>query len=89
MFAVCEKLENVTIPDGITSIDEWAFEHCKSLASITIPDSVTFISESAFNDCNNLTIVNYKGTQEQWEQICIKTGNDNLMNATINYEYSE
>jgi hypothetical protein len=42
-----------------------------------------------FNDCESLTTVNYKGSQEQWKHIRIPKDDDDLMNATINYEYSE
>ena len=38
----------VVIPDGVTSIGNWAFIGCSSLTSVTIPDSVTSIGDSAF-----------------------------------------
>ncbi len=47
----------VTIPDGITSIDNDAFSDCTSLTSITIPDSVTSIGNSAFSNCTSLTSI--------------------------------
>ena len=48
---------NITIPDGVTSISQMAFEYCKGLESITIPDSVTDIGSYAFKDCTSLTSV--------------------------------
>ena len=47
---------SVTIPDGINTIDSYAFARCFKLASIIIPDSVTSISDYAFYSCHNLTI---------------------------------
>ncbi len=48
---------SVTIPDGVTSIGEWAFYRCSSLTKVTIPDSVTSIGEWAFYECSSLTSV--------------------------------
>ena len=56
-FFYCNKLTNVTIPDGVTSIDFFAFCGCSGLKSISIPDSVTSISEGAFADCTKLTSI--------------------------------
>ena len=46
-----------TIPDGVTSIEMWAFDHCDSLTSVTMPDSVTIIDGIAFCSCVSLTSV--------------------------------
>ena len=48
---------DVTIPDGVTSIEEAAFFNRWSLKSLSIPDSVTRIGESAFNNCKGLKSV--------------------------------
>ena len=47
----------ITIPDSVTSISDYAFNDCTSLTSITIPDSVTSISYSAFENCTSLSSV--------------------------------
>ena len=46
---------DVIIPEGITSIWEYAFFRCSSLTSIKIPSSVTSIGDYAFYGCSNLT----------------------------------
>ena len=48
---------DLTIPDSVTNIGDYAFEYCSSLTSITIPDSVTSIGDWAFSGCSNLTSV--------------------------------
>ena len=50
-------IENLTIPDGVTSIGRNAFRGCSGLTSVTIPNSVTSIGSSAFYNCTNLTSV--------------------------------
>ena len=36
------------IPDGVTSIGDWAFYGCTSLSEIKLPDGVTSIGNGAF-----------------------------------------
>ena len=48
---------DVVIPDGVTTIGQYAFGGCTNLTSITIPDSVTSIGWGAFYDCTGLTSV--------------------------------
>lgn len=48
-------LTEITIPDSVTSIGNYAFWGCNSVKSITIPDSVTSIGDLAFYGCSNLT----------------------------------
>jgi len=48
---------NFSIPNSVTSIDEYAFYYCTGLTSITIPNSVTSIGSNAFSECRSLTSV--------------------------------
>lgn len=47
-------MENITLPDSITSIGKCAFYGCIGLQNITIPDSVTSIGGYTFNYCSSL-----------------------------------
>ena len=87
-FKYCSKLISAEIPEGVTTINEQTFAYCSSLTSVTIPTSVTFIDYDAFQQCSSLTTVNYRGTQEQWEQIVIDYDNAYLKNASVNYNYT-
>ena len=50
-------IDEVSIPNGVIKIGDYAFEYCTSLTNITIPDSVTSISDYAFEYCASLTSV--------------------------------
>lgn len=56
-FDYCYSLASVTIPDGVTSIENYAFRSCCSLTSVTIPDSVTSIGSYAFGGCYGLASI--------------------------------
>ena len=52
-----EKVTDIVIPKGVTSICEGAFRNCSSLTSVKIPDSVTSIGDYAFQGCTSLTSI--------------------------------
>ena len=56
-YAIGKKDSVFTVPDGVTSIGEYAFFHCKTINSVIIPNSVTSIGELAFCSCNNLYLI--------------------------------
>lgn len=49
-----DKIINVVIEDGVTSIGSYAFCECRNLKSVDIPNSVTDIEEAAFSLCGSL-----------------------------------
>ena len=53
-FTECSNLTDVTIPDSVTEIGDYAFYFC-GITSIVIPDSVKTIGISAFQWCKALT----------------------------------
>ena len=57
VFADCDRLSSIKIPDSVTSIGYRAFSGCSSLTSVVIGDSVTSIGSSAFSYCSSLTSV--------------------------------
>ena len=56
-FSGCHKIENITIPNNVTSIGSSAFSYCDSLISITIGNNVKNIKDYAFADCDSLTSI--------------------------------
>ena len=51
------EVTNLVIPEGVTSIGNYAFQACYRLTSVTIPNSVTSIGKSAFSGCYGLTSI--------------------------------
>ena len=51
------EITKLVIPDGVTSIGDYAFSCCDGLTSVTIPNSVTSIGAQAFDNCQRLTSI--------------------------------
>ncbi len=49
----------VEIPDGVTTLGEYAFNGCTGLTNITFPDSLTTISDCDFKGCTGLTNITF------------------------------
>lgn len=75
----------ISLPENISTISEGMFRHAK-ISKITIHKSVTQIKDGAFYDCD-IKDVYYTGTEEEWKKIEIGTVNENLLNATIHFNY--
>jgi len=55
-FKGCTSLALISLPDGITSIGDYAFSGCTSLALTSLPESLTSIGVSAFDSCTSLAL---------------------------------
>ena len=89
LFRGCSNLEHVDLGNiTYNSIPNSTFTDCTSLQSVVISDYVATISGSAFAHCNALTTIYYKGTETDWNNILINSGNVALNDATL-YYYSE
>lgn len=77
-FSGCDMLDSITIPGSVVTIGNGAFANCSALWELDISDGVTVIGDNAFFGCS-LDLVYYNGTQAQWNQVKIGSGNDSLL----------
>ena len=54
---VSNNIKYIVLPEGLTSIGEWAFYLCASVTSISIPEGVSSIGVRAFCNCSSLTSI--------------------------------
>lgn len=74
-----------SIDAGVTELGVHSFSYSDNLKSISIPKTVSKIGYYAFGECNSLSDVYYEGSQEDWNNIAISSGNDSLTKATIHF----
>lgn len=51
--------KNTNIPEGVTSINQYALYYCEGLKEISIPESVIEINDSAFEYCKSLENIKF------------------------------
>lgn len=59
MFSYCTGLENVYIPDNITSINMWGFRGCSALKSVRFSENLSQIRDYGFSECASLDNVTF------------------------------
>jgi hypothetical protein len=61
-------ITEVTVPSGVTRIEENTFANCRKMQRAVLPDAVTFIGNSAFSECQELQDVNIPANVETIDQ---------------------
>ena len=85
-YAVGKPETSFVIPEGVTSIEAFAFAWCYHLTSVEIPDSVTSIEGSAFAGCDNLARATFKNPNG-WEIFETSISSSILANARVAATY--
>ena len=89
----CTKLESISIPDSVTTIEDNAFYGCSSLRTISFGESLINISYYAFAYCSNLENVIIKGNSKLQElsifcfKRCSSLARFDVQEGTSNFEY--
>lgn len=69
----------------ITDIGEGAFQGNIWIKSVYIPQNIVRIQKNAFNGCSAIVSVSYAGTEQQWKNVVIESGNDAITSKKIKY----
>lgn len=69
---------DVVIPDGVMTIDRYAFKNCSGINTITVPTSVTFIGEDAFLDVPEVTYFG-SASGSPWGALSVISSNEASM----------
>lgn len=88
-----DNIKKVVVKEGITQIGSGSFYFCQNIEEVTLPNSVLNIERNAFmlykGYNTNPIDVYYIGSEEDWKKITIEERNDELIDATIHYNYTE
>lgn len=76
LFNDAEYLTEVTIPNTVKSIGEYAFNFCVRLEGVTLPDGLTEIGKCAFRNCDSM------------KSITIPKTVTSMGEKAVGYEYS-
>ena len=63
------ELTQISIPEGITHINDNAFMDCNNITAIDLPHSLTHIGYSMLSRARSLTSITYTGSMAQWDAI--------------------
>ncbi len=75
------KVEALEIPDTVQVIPGRAFQYASCIKTVFIPKSVIGIAANAFAGCSGIEKVIYEGSEAEWNDIAISSGNEYLVNA--------
>ena len=64
LFAGCESLEKVTLPEGMLTLTNYIFANCTSLKTVDLPDSLLALANYAFQGSGVETLTIPAGVKE-------------------------
>lgn len=86
-YPVGNTRKEYTIPESVTTINDYAFWVCPDIEMITISDALASVGYMAFQYTENLKDVYYESGSEDWSKIYIDDANSCLESANIHYYY--
>ncbi len=87
VFEHQDTLYEVYIPKNVQLIQQNAFIMSFGIQTVYILNKNIIIENNAFMDCSQICVVNFAGSETEWNNLVIGSGNEYLLNAQINYNY--
>lgn len=78
-----QLVESLEIPGSVSVIQAGLFRNATCLKRVSIPRSLAGVAANAFEKCTNITEVFYEGSESEWANLPISSGNDPLKNAQV------
>ena len=86
-FYNCDKLTGIDLK-GVNTLGSYVFNGSGALASVAFYEEISSIGASTFAGCTKLSDVYYSGTQEQWGNVSIASGNTQLTSLSLRFTKS-
>ena len=91
-----DTITSVVIPEGVETVEKYAFYNCSALVKVTLPESCETISTAAFNNCKLLENVNFENVNIIYDMAfmgceslsCEETGGADLSGVYTIGEYA-
>jgi hypothetical protein len=80
-------VEDLIIPEGVTSITNCAFYNCNQITSVTLPDGLTSIGTYAFYGCNQINSVTFPNSLESIGNYAFYCDNLLTINSKIEFPF--
>ena len=84
-FMNCDSLSYLSVGENCTAIRDYACRGCTSLRSVSLFGGTT-ISKYAFGGCSAIERVYFYGTDDEWANLDVDTGNTYFRNVNPTYE---
>ncbi len=80
------KLSALEIPANVQVISQYAFINAASIEEVALPKELVGVSANAFSGCKGIKRVYYAGSESEWGELAISSGNEPLTGAEIFYD---
>ncbi|MDE5599367.1 MAG: leucine-rich repeat domain-containing protein [Ureaplasma sp.] len=85
VFMYLSGLEEIVLPDNLTTIGDGAFSYCMKIKSVNLPKSVKTLGNTAFGMCSSLQDINLSNLETIGEGAFLGCNLNSVVLKNINY----